>query len=132
MGQFFRSLDNAPLEFRIQHFQLPRQPVKLSENPGDCRELLRRSALGLENGVSSGSRVGAAWHYEDGKGFSLQLDLLPATTGKVVLPQLRPAKNFVLLSIRNGNHAADFVGEPVHSDPWLWDDMVVDQHPALG
>jgi hypothetical protein len=34
MGQFFRSLDNAPLKFRIQHFQLPRQPVKLSENPG--------------------------------------------------------------------------------------------------
>jgi hypothetical protein len=22
--------------------------------------------------------------------------------------------------------------EPVHSDPWLWDDMVVDQHSALG
>jgi hypothetical protein len=37
MGPFFRSLDNAPLEFRIQHFQLPRQPVKLSENPGDCQ-----------------------------------------------------------------------------------------------
>jgi hypothetical protein len=33
MGQFFRSLDNAPLEFRIQHFQLPRLPVKLGENP---------------------------------------------------------------------------------------------------
>jgi Resolvase, N terminal domain len=37
MGQFFRSLVNAPLEFRIQHFQLPRLPVKLSENPGDCQ-----------------------------------------------------------------------------------------------
>ena len=34
MGKFFRSLVNAPLEFRIQHFQLPRLPVKLSENPG--------------------------------------------------------------------------------------------------
>ena len=34
MGQFFRSLDNAPLEFRIQHFQLPRFPVKLSEPRG--------------------------------------------------------------------------------------------------
>jgi hypothetical protein len=45
--------------------------------------LLRRSALGLENGVSSGSRVGAAWHYKDGNGFSLQLDLLPTTTGKL-------------------------------------------------
>jgi hypothetical protein len=37
MGQFFRSLVNAPLEFRIQHFQLPRLPAKLSENPGDCQ-----------------------------------------------------------------------------------------------
>jgi hypothetical protein len=37
MGQFFRSLVNATLEFRIQNFQLPRFPVKLSENPGDCQ-----------------------------------------------------------------------------------------------
>jgi hypothetical protein len=50
MGQFFRSFDNAPLEFRIQHFQLPRLPVKLSEDQGIASELLRRSALGLENG----------------------------------------------------------------------------------
>jgi hypothetical protein len=52
--------------------------------------LLRRSALGLGNGVSSGSRVGAAWHYKGGKGFSLQLDLLPA--------QLRPAQKLRVLS----------------------------------
>jgi hypothetical protein len=37
MGQFFRSLVNAPLGFRIQHFRLPRLPVKLSENSGDCQ-----------------------------------------------------------------------------------------------
>jgi hypothetical protein len=41
MGQFFRSLDNAPLEFRIQHFQLPRLPPQEIAS-----ELLRRSALG--------------------------------------------------------------------------------------
>jgi hypothetical protein len=33
MGQFCRSLLNAPLEFCIKHFQLPRLPVKLTENP---------------------------------------------------------------------------------------------------
>jgi hypothetical protein len=36
MGQFFRSLVNAPLEFRIQQRLL----VKLSENPGIASELL--------------------------------------------------------------------------------------------
>jgi hypothetical protein len=51
--------------------------------------------LGLENGVSSGSRIGAAWHYEDEKGFSLQRDLLPATTGKVVLRNFDRPKNIV-------------------------------------
>ena len=100
MGQFFRSLVNAPLEFRIQHFQLPRLPVKLSETEGIASELLHRSALGLENGVSSGSRVGAVWHYEDGKGFSLQLDLLPATTGKVVLRNFDRPKNFVFSPLK--------------------------------
>jgi hypothetical protein len=37
MGQFFRSFVNTPLEFRIQLSQLPRLPVKLGENPGDCQ-----------------------------------------------------------------------------------------------
>src|ERR1700730_3801040 len=94
---------------RVPHSTLPAAASagKAQRKPRGLPELLSRSALGLENGVS----FGAAWHYEEGKGFSLQLDLLPATTGKVVLPQLRPAKNFVLLSSRNGNHAADFVGD---------------------
>jgi hypothetical protein len=50
----------------------------------------------LENGVS----FGAAWHYEDGKGFSLQLDLLPATTGKVVIRNFDRPKNFVFSPLK--------------------------------
>jgi hypothetical protein len=66
-----------------------------AKTQGIASELLRRSALGLENGVSSGSRIGAAWHYENEKGFSLQRDLLPATTGKVVLRNFDRPKNIV-------------------------------------
>jgi hypothetical protein len=31
------------------------------------------------------TRIGAAWDHEDGKGLTLQLDLLPAAGGRVVL-----------------------------------------------
>ena len=80
-----------------------------AKTQGIASELLRRSALGLENGVSSGSRVGAAWHYEDGKGFSLQLDLLPARLFSAT--STGPKTSYSLLSSRNGNHAAVFVGD---------------------
>jgi len=72
--------------------------------------LLRRSALGLENGVPPDRVSGAAWHYKDGNGFSLQLDLLPATTGKVVLRNFDRPKNFVF-SPRALHH-------PVRGEQW--------------
>jgi hypothetical protein len=75
-----------PVNFKVAHYP---------KAQGIASELLRRSALGLENGVSSGSRIGAAWHYEDEKGFSLQRDLLPATTGKVGLRNFDRPKNIV-------------------------------------
>jgi hypothetical protein len=31
------------------------------------------------------TRIGAAWGHEDGKGFSLQLDLVPVNGGRIVL-----------------------------------------------
>jgi hypothetical protein len=31
------------------------------------------------------TRIGAAWDHEDGKGFTLQLDLLPVAGGRIVL-----------------------------------------------
>lgn len=31
------------------------------------------------------NRIGAAWEHEDGEGLTLQLDLLPATGGRIVL-----------------------------------------------
>jgi hypothetical protein len=31
------------------------------------------------------SRIGAAWDHEDGKGLTLQLDLLPVAGGRIVL-----------------------------------------------
>ena len=31
------------------------------------------------------TRIGAAWDHEDGKGFTLQLDLVPVTGGRIVL-----------------------------------------------
>lgn len=35
------------------------------------------------------TRIGAAWHHKDDKGFTLQLDLLPPT-GRIVLRQFEP------------------------------------------
>jgi hypothetical protein len=37
------------------------------------------------------SRIGAAWDHEDGKGLTLQLDLLPVSGGRIVLRQ--PSEN---------------------------------------
>jgi hypothetical protein len=31
------------------------------------------------------TRIGAAWDHDDGKGFTLQLDLLPVAGGRIVL-----------------------------------------------
>jgi hypothetical protein len=31
------------------------------------------------------TRLGAAWRHEDGEGLTLQLDLIPATGGRIVL-----------------------------------------------
>ena len=31
------------------------------------------------------TRIGAAWMHRDGKGFNIQLDLLPASGGRIVL-----------------------------------------------
>ncbi len=39
---------------------------------------------------ASWTRIGAAWPHEDGKGFSLTLDLLPAAGGRVVLRNFEP------------------------------------------
>lgn len=36
------------------------------------------------------NRIGAAWEHEDGKGFSLQLDLIPVATGKITLRHYEP------------------------------------------
>lgn len=36
------------------------------------------------------TRIGAAWPHKDGKGFSLQLDLVPVATGKIVLRNFEP------------------------------------------
>lgn len=38
-----------------------------------------------DEGKSFWSRVGAAWAHEDGKGFSVNLDLVPAEGGRIVL-----------------------------------------------
>jgi len=31
------------------------------------------------------TRIGAAWHHEDGKGLSVHLDLVPVNSGRLVL-----------------------------------------------
>lgn len=31
------------------------------------------------------TRIGAAWDHDDGRGFTLQLDLIPVTGGRIVL-----------------------------------------------
>lgn len=36
-------------------------------------------------GKSRWTRIGAAWMHRDGKGFNIQLDLIPASGGRIVL-----------------------------------------------
>ena len=36
------------------------------------------------------TRIGAAWNHEDGEGLTLQLDLMPITTGRIVLRAPKP------------------------------------------
>lgn len=36
------------------------------------------------------SRIGAAWDHEDGEGLTLQLDLMPIGTGRIVLRAYEP------------------------------------------
>ncbi|GGC12655.1 hypothetical protein GCM10011494_34370 [Novosphingobium endophyticum] len=36
------------------------------------------------------TRIGAAWDHKDGEGFTLQLDLVPVTTGRIVLRAFDP------------------------------------------
>jgi hypothetical protein len=36
------------------------------------------------------TRIGAAWNHKDGEGFTLQLDLIPVTTGRIVLRAYDP------------------------------------------
>lgn len=38
------------------------------------------------------TRIGAAWEHEDGRGLSVQLDLIPATEGRFVLREASDAK----------------------------------------
>lgn len=35
-------------------------------------------------------RIGAAWHHDDGKGFTLSLSLMPMTAGRIVLRKYEP------------------------------------------
>ena len=36
------------------------------------------------------TRIGAAWDHKDGKGFTLQLELVPVTEGRIVLRAFDP------------------------------------------
>lgn len=36
------------------------------------------------------SRIGAAWDHKDGGGYTLTLDLMPMTTGRIVLRKFEP------------------------------------------
>ena len=36
------------------------------------------------------TRIGAAWDHKDGEGFMLQLDLVPTTSGRIVLRSFDP------------------------------------------
>lgn len=36
------------------------------------------------------TRIGAAWDHKDGEGYTLQLDLLPMTKGRIVLRKYEP------------------------------------------
>jgi hypothetical protein len=39
------------------------------------------------------TRIGAAWDHKDGEGFTLQLDLVPVTSGRIVLRAFDPKED---------------------------------------
>lgn len=57
--------------------------TKKSSEKSNAPALIAYHVPDREN--ASWTRIGAAWRHEDGKGFTLQLDLLPAASGKVIL-----------------------------------------------
>jgi hypothetical protein len=99
------SLDNAPLEFRIHHFQLPRPPVT-AQSQGIASELLRRSAWktafpSAQPGITKTVRALAF--------SSIFFRRRPARLFSAT--STGPKTSCSLLSSRNGNHAAGFVGD---------------------
>ena len=105
MGQFCRSLLNTPLEFRIQRFQLPRLPVT-AQSQGIASELLRRSAWktafpSAQPGITKTVRALAF--------SSIFFRRRPARL--LSATSTGPKTSCSLLSSRNGNHAAGFVGD---------------------
>ena len=97
MGQFFRSLANAPLEFPFNTSGWAASSGKARRKPRDCR----RAALSI------GFRPGKTAFLWRSLAF-LQLDLFrqgcsATSTG--------PKTSCSLLSSRNGNHAASFVDD---------------------
>ena len=61
-----------------------------SRNPQDKKRNRRSPALIAYHVAERGengfwTRIGAAWDHDDGKGFTVQLDLVPASEGRFVL-----------------------------------------------
>lgn len=72
---------NAP-EFLAWHVEQSKPQVCLpsSKNSNNARALLRKGEKSFWN------KVGAAWRHKDGKGYTLQLEVVPIN-GRIVLRQ---------------------------------------------
>ncbi len=67
---------------------MARKSQKTAEQAVNTPALIAWHVPEREN--ASWTRIGAAWANRDGKGFTLQLDLIPATTGRIVLRNFEP------------------------------------------
>jgi hypothetical protein len=61
---------------------------KATEQEANTPALVAYHVPDRENAIWT--RIRAAWSHKDGKGFSLQLDLVPAASGKIVLRNFEP------------------------------------------
>jgi hypothetical protein len=108
----FRSLDNAPLEFRIQHFPAAASSGKAQRKlQGIASELLRRSALGWKTAFPPDRASAQPGITKTVRALAFSWIFFRRRPARLFSRNFDRPKNFVLLTSRNGNHAAGFVGD---------------------
>lgn len=61
------------------------QNIKSSKRESKAPAFIAYHVAEKSEDKSFWTRIGAAWDHSDGKGYTLQLDLLPVSAGRIVL-----------------------------------------------